>query len=128
MADRGRYDSAMFWLAFGTAAAVIGLALMTIGATRSAPGASLLASLWFDGGLGLLAFGALLLLWSLALYLLRRRAQAQAAGLARTDGRGRESAEAEAVKGYYRERERLIQLYERQEKNRRGKDGDPAAP
>jgi hypothetical protein len=115
----------MFWLAFGTAAAVIGLALMTIGATRSAPGANLLASLWFDGGLGLLAFGGLLLLWALALYLLRRRAEAHAA-LVRVDSRpeqAKESAELEAVKGYYRERERLIETYERQEKDRHRKDG-----
>ena len=54
MADRGRYDSAMFWLAFGTAASVIGLALMTIGVSRSAPRGDLLTSLWFDCGLGLL--------------------------------------------------------------------------
>jgi hypothetical protein len=57
MSDRGRYDSAMFWLAFGTAAAVIGLALMTIGVSRTARGDSLLSSGWFDGGLGLLALG-----------------------------------------------------------------------
>ncbi|HYU63167.1 MAG TPA: hypothetical protein VEN12_05245 [Verrucomicrobiae bacterium] len=35
--DRSRYDSALFWLPFGTAAAVIGLALMTIGLTRLPP-------------------------------------------------------------------------------------------
>ena len=75
MADRRRYDSAMFWLAFGTAAAVVGIALMTIGVARSAPGGNLVASLWFDGGLVLLAAGGLLLLWALVLYLARRRGE-----------------------------------------------------
>src|SRR5712692_3368218 len=77
MADRGHYDSAMFWLAFGTAAAVIGLALMIIAVSRSAPGDKLLTSRWFGGGLGLLAIGALLLLWALWLFLAHRRAEAK---------------------------------------------------
>src|SRR5216683_3359375 len=78
MADRGRYDSAMFWIAFGTAAAVMGLALMTIGVSRSGPGDNLLTSPWFGGGLGLLVIGALLLLWALWLFLVHRRAEAKA--------------------------------------------------
>src|SRR5216684_7243315 len=77
MADRGRYDSAMFWIAFGTAAAVMGLALMTIGVSRSGPGDNLLTSPWFGGGLGLLVIGALLLLWALWLFLVHRRAEAK---------------------------------------------------
>jgi hypothetical protein len=119
--DRGRYDSSMFWLAFGTAAAVIGLALMTIGVSRSTAGANLLASPWFDGGLGLLAIGALLLLWSLWLYLLHRRS----AGRALTTGRAEPSVGnpmAEAVKGYYREREKAMDIWEKsQEKDARDK-------
>src|SRR5215831_5494946 len=120
MSDRRRYDAAMFWLAFGTAAAVIGLALMTIGVARSPSGASLLASPWFDFGLGLLTVGGLLLLWALILYLARRRDDAQ-----REAGSGAGSAAAgvnkdvEAVRGYYAERDKLIDMYERELKKRR---------
>lgn len=110
--DRRRYDSAMFWLAFGTAAAVIGLALMTIGATRSASGANLLASIWFDTGLGLLGLGALLLLWALGLYLARRREGDTESPAAK--GRAQE----EAVRGYFAERERLFKMWERGEKGK----------
>ena len=114
----------MFWLAFGTAAAVIGLALMTIGVSRSAPAASLLASPWFDSGAGLLGLGALMLLWALGLYLARRHAKAvseRAAAL--TSGEPAESEASpltEAVKGYYAERERLMKIWER-DRNRRSK-------
>jgi hypothetical protein len=114
MGDRSRYDSAMFWLAFGTAASVIGLALMTIGVSRSPSGANLLASPWFDGGLALLVFGGLMLVWALGLYLRRRRDQALA-------GPGSEAAEnpmTEAVKGYYSERDRLFKMWDRQQRNR----------
>ena len=116
MADRGRYDSAMFWLAFGTAGAVIGLALMTIGATRLPSGANLFASVWFDVGLALLAVGALLLLWALGLYLARRRveAQAQASGTSR----GGDDSMKEAIKGYYAERNRLFNIWDRQQRNK----------
>lgn len=136
MADRRRYDSAMFWLAFGTAAAVIGLALMTIGATRSTPGANLLGSRWFDTGLGLLALGGLLLLWALLLYLLRRRTGAQgqetsdapAASLDKNPPSNGETFEkgadwkAEAVRGYYAERDKMLKLWDRQERKRRQKN------
>lgn len=112
----------MFWLAFGTAAAVIGLALMTIGVTRSARGDNLLTSLWFDAGLGLLALGVLQLLWALRLYVGHRRVEARAtatgdspAGL-HVDSK---SAELEAVRGYFREREKLMDIWEKQEKDRR---------
>lgn len=117
MGDRARYDSAMFWLAFGTAAAVIGLALMTIGATRSGAGANLFASAWFDGGLALLAVGGLLLLWALLLYVARRREAAQGGSGAKAAG----DPMTEAVKGYYEERKKLIDLWGRQQrdKNRR---------
>jgi hypothetical protein len=110
----------MFWLAFGTAAAVIGLALMTIGVSRLPSGANLLASPSFDGGLGLLALGGLLLLWALALYLMRRRAEAHASSAsqaARTDGS--DSKDIEAIKGYFAERNKLIDLWGRQERERR---------
>ena len=116
--DRPRYDSAMFWLAFGTASAVIGLALMTIGVTLSSPGDSFLASPWFDGGLVLLGLGVLLLLLALWLFLTRRRAVTQAGGGSATPA---ENAEAEAVRGYYRERQKLIDIYEKQQRNRRSK-------
>ena len=119
--NRPRYDSAMFWLAFGTAASVIGLALMTIGATRSAPGDNLLTSLWFDGGLSLLALGVLLLLWALWLYRAHRRVEATARAIGGSPAAPQvhsESAEAEAVRGYYREREKLMELWEKQEKDR----------
>ena len=121
MADRGRYDSAMFWIAFGTAAAVIGLALMTIGVSRSAPGVNLLTSPWFGGGLGLLVIGALLLLWALWLFLVHRRADAKTKT---TDGSqagsqtASENPEAEAIRGYFREREKLMDMWDRQQRNR----------
>jgi hypothetical protein len=120
MADRGRYDSAMFWIAFGTAAAVIGLALMTIGVSRSAPGDNLLTSPWFGGGLGLLVIGALLLLWALWLFLVHRRAEARtkASGGSQTT---LENPEAEAVRGYYREREKLIDMWDAHERKRETK-------
>ena len=116
MGDRARYDSAMFWLAFGTAAAVIGLALMTIGVTRSASGANLLGSAWFDGGLVVLGAGGLLLLWALLLYLARRRvaAQSQLAGGSEPGG----NHMTEAIKGYYSERDRLFKMWDRQQRNR----------
>lgn len=126
----------MFWLAFGTAAAVIGLALMTIGATRSTPGANLLASRWFDTGLGLLALGGLLLLWALLLYLLRRRTGAQAqetgdvpaASLDKNPQSNGESLDkgadwkAEAVRGYFAERDKMLKIWDRRERNRRRKN------
>src|SRR5689334_72307 len=97
----------MFWLPFGTAAAVIGLALMTIGITRLGAAQSVWTSVWFDGGLGLLAIGALLLLWSLILFLSRRRG-----ALATVDPATRQGHDTdwkgEAVRGYYREREQLF--------------------
>src|SRR6266851_3004580 len=113
MADRGRYDSAMFWIAFGTAAAVIGLALMTIGVSRSGPGDNLLTSPWFGGGLGLLVIGAVLLLWALWLFLVHRRAEAKTKATGGPLGSQTASynPEAEAVRGYYREREKLIDMW-----------------
>ena len=125
MSDRRRYDSAMFWLAFGTAAAVIGLALMTIAVTRSARGDNLLTSFWFDGGLGLLFVGALLLLWALVLYLRHRRGEATALS-ATPGGPGGQQGPApdtmtEAVRGYYAEREKLIDVWDRQQRSRRRK-------
>lgn len=121
MADRGRYDSAMFWIAFGTAAAVIGLALMTIGVSRSGPGDNLLASPWFGGGLGLLVIGVLLLLWALWLFLVHRRAEAKtkATGGPQSGSQtASDNPEAEAVRGYYREREKLIDMWDAHERNR----------
>ena len=121
MADRGRYDSAMFWIAFGTAAAVIGLALMTIGVSRSAPGDNLLRSLWFGGGLGLLVIGALLLLWALSLFLVHRRAEAKARATGGSQSGSQtapENPEAEAIRGYYREREKLIDMWDTHERDR----------
>jgi hypothetical protein len=117
MADRGRYDSAMFWIAFGTAAAVIGLALMTIGVSRSAPGNNLLTSPWFGGGLGLLVIGALLLLWALWLFLVHRRSEAKTKAVGGSQIAS-ENPMAEAVRGYYREREKLIDTWSEHEKNR----------
>lgn len=115
MADRGRYDSAMFWIAFGTAAAVIGLALMTIGVSRSAPGDNLLTSPWFAGGLGLLVIGALLLLWALWLFLVHRRAEAKATGGSEMSS---DKPQAEVIRGYYREREKLFDMWDAHERNR----------
>jgi len=122
--DRRRYDSAMFWLAFGTAAAVIGLALMTIGITRLPNAANPLGSVWFDGGLGLLSMGAVLLLWALWLFLGRRRAVAlespSTSGLPAGPAPEKQ-AEAEAVRGYYAERERLFKIYEKQQREKEKK-------
>jgi type VI protein secretion system component VasK len=126
--DRRRYDSAMFWLAFGTAAAVIGLALMTIGVTRLPNAANPLDSVWFDGGLGLLVIGALLLLWALWLFLGRRRATAlESPSISGPPAAPapEKQAEVEAVRGYFAERERLFKMYEdqQQEKRKKGKTG-----
>ena len=123
--DRRRYDSAMFWLPFGTAAAVIGLALMTIGITRLPVDANLLDSAWFDGGLGLLSLGALFLLWSLWLFLGQRRAEARQARSIDAPPAGLapdKQAEVEAVRGYYAERERLFKIYEEQQREQKKKD------
>jgi hypothetical protein len=121
MGDRGRYDSAMFWLPFGTAAAVIGLALMTIGVTRLPANASVFASLWFDVGLGLLAVGALLLLWSLVLFLSHRRQAARA--LSRADSAQATDGDwkSEAVRGYYKERENLFRTWQKDQKEKRAR-------
>lgn len=121
MGDRARYDSAMFWIAFGTAAAVIGLALMTIGVSRSAPGDNLLTSPWFGGGLGLLVMGAVLLLWALRLFLLHRRADTKTMATAGPQSGSQttpENPEAEAVRGYFREREKLFDMWDAHERNR----------
>jgi uncharacterized membrane protein YccC len=109
--DRSRYDSAMFWLPFGTAAAVIGLALMTIGVSRSAANANLLRSVWFDGGLGLLAIGAALLLWALWLFLVHRRTAHPP--MTADPARRSEDPMVEAVRGYYREREKAMNMWDK---------------
>jgi hypothetical protein len=119
MGDRGRYDSAMFWLPFGTAAAVIGLALMTIGVSRLPANASVFGSAWFDVGLGLLVVGGLLLLWSLVLFLGRRREKAQAITTADTEQKRDEDWKGAAVRGYYKERETLMRRWMNQTKDRR---------
>ena len=109
--DRSRYDSAMYWLPFGTAAAVIGLALMTIGVTRLSAAESPFNSAWFDGGLALLGIGVLLLLWSLWLFVAHRRRHASALANGAPSSASEPPAvntEAEAVRGYYREREKLL--------------------
>jgi hypothetical protein len=116
MSDRGRYDSAMFWLAFGTAAAVIGLALMTIGVTRLTPGASLLSTPWFDAGLAILALGGLLLIWALLLFLTRRR---ESAAAPTQPADPKQTRDVEAIRGYFKDRERLFKLWEKDSKNRR---------
>jgi hypothetical protein len=121
MADRRRYDSAMFWLAFGTAAAVIGLALMTIGVARSPSGANVLASLWFDSGAGVLAVGGLLLLWALTLYLARRRDEAGATRSQPTDADAAPSKDVEMIRGYYSERNKMLDIWDRQQRSRRPK-------
>lgn len=128
--DRSRYDSAMFWLPFGTAAAVIGLALMTIGVTRLPSSQSVWSSVWFDAGLGVLALGALLLLWSLLLYARHRRGEARATtvGPPASTSSGQAAPDktmAEAVRGYFREREKMIDIWDRQkrEEARRKKKG-----
>jgi hypothetical protein len=119
MGDRGRYESAMFWLPFGTAAAVIGLALMTIGVTRLPANANVFGSAWFDGGLGVLAVGGLLLLWSLLLFLSRRREAGQAMSPADTaQGKDRDW-KSEAVRGYYRERDSLFKAWQKDQKEKR---------
>jgi hypothetical protein len=124
MGDRRRYDSAMFWLAFGTAAAVIGIALMTIGVTRAAPGENLVASLWFDGGLIVLAAGGLLLLWALALYLARRRDEPRSTESSPTGTAATPVSKdwkAAAIRGYYSERKKMLDTWERQQRSRQPK-------
>lgn len=120
--DRSRYDSAMFWLPFGTAAAVIGLALMTIGLTRLSSSESLWSSVWFDAGAALLAIGVLLLLWSLILFLSRRRETSAAASPAAEGKAGKPATSpkdkwmSEAIRGYYQEREQLFKAHEQEQK------------
>lgn len=113
----------MFWLPFGTAAAVIGLALMTIGITRLAPNADVFGSFWFDGGLGVLAVGALLLLWSLWLFLGRRRDAARSAETPSAPTSGSKGANDldlnEAVRGYYKERDNLFRAWQREQREKR---------
>jgi hypothetical protein len=124
--DRSRYDSALFWLPFGTAAAVIGVALMTIGLTRLAPADNMLGSVWFDSGLGLLVIGALLLLWSLWLYLGARRDAGRATDASssmpatsqRPKGAGWMN---EAVRGYYKERENMFRIWQKEQKEKKNR-------
>ena len=116
-----RYESAMFWLAFGTAAAVIGLALMTIGVTRMPAGANVFISAWFDVGLGLLVLGGVLLLWALLLYLARRRAAIQSGAGPSAESGGADDKMAEAIKGYYAERNQLFKMWDRQQRSKKGK-------
>jgi hypothetical protein len=118
MADRARYDSAMFWLPFGTAAAVIGLALMTIGVTRLPASANVFGSVWFDAGLALLAAGVLLLLLALVLFLSRRR-EAASPGSPTAGEHGTDSDwKAEAVRGYYKERDQMFQEWQKGQKDK----------
>jgi hypothetical protein len=120
--DRSRYDSAMFWLPFGTAAAVIGLALMTIGITRLAPNTDVLGSVWFDGGLGLLGIGASMLLWSLWLFLGRREAARSAEAPSPPSSGSKRAKDAdlnEAVRGYYKERDNLFRMWQREQREKR---------
>jgi len=120
MADRVRYDSAMFWLPFGTAAAVIGLALMALAASRLPSGADLLSNGLFDAGLGLLLVGAGMLLWSLGLYIAHRRG----VGGSETAGGGPSKAQAkdemmrDALHLYYAERDKLFHPPEEKEEDR----------
>lgn len=116
----------MFWLPFGTAAAVIGLALMTIGVTRTSADANLFNSVWFDGGLGMLGVGALLLLWALVLFLGRRRAAAQTIVPGETTVADPKQAKdpdwkGEAVRGYYRERENLFRTWQKEQKEKKNR-------
>jgi hypothetical protein len=109
----------MFWLPFGTAAAVIGLALMTIGVTRLPASANVFDSASFDGGLALLAVGALLLLWALVLFLSRRRATARAASAADHPEAKDADWKSEAVRGYYRERDQLFRSWQKDQKEKK---------
>jgi hypothetical protein len=108
----------MFWLPFGTAAAVIGLALMTIGATRLPASANVFGSVWFDSGLSLLAVGVLLLLWALVLFLSRRRQAASADQPEPTEHKTEEDWKSDAVRGYYKERETLMRGWLKDRKNK----------
>lgn len=102
----------MFWLAFGTAAAVIGLALMTIGVTRLPSGGNLFGSVWFDGGIALLAIGVVLLLLALWLFLGRGRSAASKAEPVSGQATDSEATrDVEAVRGYFAERDKLIDRY-----------------
>lgn len=122
MADGGRYDSAMFWLAFGTAAAVIGLALMTIGVTRAPSGGNLFGSVWFDGGVALLAIGVGLLLLALWLFLGRRREAAPQANAPRESGKAPSGDwMSEAVRGYYRDRENMLRQWQKDQREKEKK-------
>jgi hypothetical protein len=103
----------MFWLPFGTAAAVIGLALMTIGVSRSAANANLLGSVWFDAGLGLLAIGAALLLWALWLFLSHRKTAHAPKPTTVAPADKAEDPMVEAVRAYYHEREKAIDMWDK---------------
>jgi hypothetical protein len=108
MADRIHYDSAMFWLPFGTAAAVIGLALMALAGSRLPAGANLLSNPLFDGGFGLLLVGAGLLLWSLGLYIAHRRGAGSAPAGGSSKTQTKDEMMRDAVHLYYAERDKLF--------------------
>ncbi len=91
MADRGRYDSAMFWIAFGTAAALV-----------------------FSWSGLCCCSGRYGCFWCTAAP--RRRPRRQAA---RSRARRRsQTTRRQAVRGYSREREKLIDMWEAHERNR----------
>ena len=108
----------MFWLPFGTAAAVIGLALMTIGVTRQPASANVFGSVWFDSGLSLLAVGVLLLLWALVLFLSRRRQATSPDQPEPTEHKTEGDWKSDAVRGYYKERETLMRSWLKDRKNK----------
>jgi hypothetical protein len=78
-------------------------------------------SAWFDGGLGVLAVGGLLLLWSLVLFLSRRREAAQATSMADPAQVKDLDWKSEAVRGYYRERENLFRTWQKDRKEKRAR-------
>ncbi len=110
----------MFWLTFGTAAAVIGLALMALAAGRLPARANLLASGLFDGGLGVLLVGVGLLLWSLGLFIAHRRGASGEATAEATAPSGRRrragpskaelnnARDLETIRLYFAERDKLF--------------------
>jgi len=74
--DRKRlHDSALFWVALGAAVALIGGILLNTGVSRTTVRESLLSSGWFVAGLVVIGVAALMLLWSLVLFVAHRYAQ-----------------------------------------------------
>jgi len=68
-------DSANFWVALGAAVVLASSIPLGIGVARTPHDQTLWSCGWFIAGVGIFAIGALMLLWSLVLFLAHRHAE-----------------------------------------------------